>query len=49
MIKPEDEFGETDTTISMPDINDPVMKAFQLLYAKKYFENSLQFAELCGG
>jgi N-acetylmuramoyl-L-alanine amidase len=30
----------------MPEINDPVMKAFQLLYAKKYFENSLQFANM---
>ena len=46
MIKPEDEFGETDSTITMPEINDPVMKAFQLLYAKKYFENSLQFASM---
>ena len=46
MIKPEDEFGETDSTITMPEINDPVMKAFQLLYAKKYFENSLQFANM---
>lgn len=46
MIKPEDEFGETDSTIIMPEINDPVMKAFQLLYAKKYFENSLQFATM---
>jgi N-acetylmuramoyl-L-alanine amidase len=46
MIKPEDEFGETDSTIVMPEINDPVMKAFQLLYAKKYFENSLQFANM---
>jgi N-acetylmuramoyl-L-alanine amidase len=46
MIKPEDEFGETDSTLVIPDINDPVMKAFQLLYAKKYFENSLHFANL---
>ena len=42
----EDEFGETDSTIVMPEINDPVMKAFQLLYAKKYFANSLQFANM---
>ena len=41
-----DEFGENDSTLVMPDINDPVMKAFQLLYAKKYFENSLHFATL---
>lgn len=46
MIKPEDEFGENDSTLIIPDINDPVMKAFQLLYAKKYFENSLRFADL---
>ena len=46
MIKPEDEFGENDSTITIPEINDPVMKAFQLLYAKKYFENSLHFANL---
>ena len=46
MIKAEDEFGENDSTLVMPDINDPVMKAFQLLYAKKYFENSLHFATL---
>lgn len=46
MIKPEDEFGEADSTLVMPDINDPVMKAFQLLYAKKYFENSLHLATL---
>lgn len=46
MIKPDDEFGEADSTLVMPDINDPVMKAFQLLYAKKYFENSLHFATL---
>jgi N-acetylmuramoyl-L-alanine amidase len=46
MIKPEDEFGENDSTLVVPDINDPVMKAFQLLYAKKYFENSLLFANL---
>jgi N-acetylmuramoyl-L-alanine amidase len=46
MIKPDDEFGENDSTLVMPDMNDPVMKAFQLLYAKKYFENSLQFANM---
>jgi N-acetylmuramoyl-L-alanine amidase len=46
MIKPEDEFGETDSTLVAPDMNDPVMKAFQLLYAKRYFENSLRFADL---
>jgi len=45
-IIPDDEFGETDTTIVIPEINDPVMKAFQLLYTKKYFENSLHFANL---
>jgi len=36
--------GENDSTIVMPDLNDPVMKAFQLLYQKKYFESSLQLA-----
>lgn len=46
MIKPEDEFGEADSTITIPDINDPVMKAFQLLYAKKYFESSLRLADM---
>lgn len=47
MIKMEEgEYGESDSTLTMPDINDPMMKAFQLLYAKKYFENSLQFAGL---
>jgi hypothetical protein len=45
-ITPDDEFGETDSTIVIPEINDPVMKAFQLLYTKKYFENSLHFANL---
>ena len=45
-ITPDDEFGEDDSTIVIPDINDPVMKAFQLLYAKKYFESSLHFANL---
>lgn len=45
-ITPDDEFGEADSTIVMPEINDPVMKAFQLLYTKKYFENSLHFANL---
>lgn len=44
VIKPEDEFGESDSTLVIPEINDPVMKAFQLLYAKKFFENSLHFA-----
>ena len=46
MIKLDDEFGENDSTIVIPEINDPVMKAFQLLYAKKFFNNSLQFANL---
>jgi len=45
-ITPDDEFGETDSTIVIPEINDPIMKAFQLLYTKKYFENSLHFANL---
>src|SRR6187200_2538886 len=45
-ITPDDEFGETDSTITIPEINDPVMKAFQLLYTKKYFESSLHFANL---
>ena len=45
-ITPDDEFGETDSTIVLPDINDPVMKAFQLLYTKKYFESSLHFANM---
>lgn len=46
MIIPEDESGENDSTLVMPDLNDPVMKAYQLLYAKKYFENSLLFATM---
>jgi N-acetylmuramoyl-L-alanine amidase len=46
MIKLDEEFGENDSTIVIPEINDPVMKAFQLLYAKKFFNNSLQFANL---
>ncbi len=46
MIKLDDEFGENDSTIVIPEINDPVMKAFQLLYAKKFFNNSLHFANL---
>jgi len=45
----DDEFGESDSTITIPDINDPVMKAYQLLYAKKYFESSLHFANLIEG
>jgi len=45
-ITPDDEFGENDSTITIPDISDPVMKAFQLLFAKKYFESSLHFANL---
>jgi len=40
----DDFSGENDSTIIMPDMNDPVMKAFQLLYQKKYFESSLQLA-----
>ena len=46
MIKLDDEFGENDSTIVIPEINDPVMKAFQLLYAKKFFTNSHHFANL---
>lgn len=46
MIKLDSEFGENDSSIVIPEINDPVMKAFQLLYAKKFFNNSLQFANL---
>ena len=45
-ITPDDEFGESDSTITIPDMNDPVMKAFQLLYTKKYFESSLHFANM---
>jgi N-acetylmuramoyl-L-alanine amidase len=40
----DDFSGENDSTIIMPDLNDPVMKAFQLLYQKKYFEKSLALA-----
>ena len=46
MVRTEDNFGENDSTIIMPEINDPVMKAYQLLYAKKFFDNSLLFAKL---
>jgi N-acetylmuramoyl-L-alanine amidase len=42
----DDFSGENDSTITMPDFNDPVMKAFQLLYQKKYFEHSRLFADL---
>ncbi len=42
----DDFSGENDSTIVMPDLNDPVMKAFQLLYQKKYFESSLILAGL---
>ena len=41
----DDFSGENDSTIVAPDMNDPVMKAFQLLYQKKYFQNSLLFAD----
>ena len=41
----DDFSGENDSTIVAPDLNDPVMKAFQLLYQKKYFQNSLVFAD----
>lgn len=41
----DDFSGENDSTIVMPDLNDPVMKAFQLLYQKKYFQNSLLLAD----
>jgi N-acetylmuramoyl-L-alanine amidase len=40
----DDFSGENDSTIVMPDLNDPVMKAFQLLYQKKFFEKSLALA-----
>lgn len=42
----DDFSGENDSTITMPDLNDPVMKAFQLLYQKKYFERSRLFATM---
>lgn len=45
-VNAEDMYGETDSTIVAPDMNDPVLKAFQLLYTKKFFENSLVFANL---
>lgn len=41
----DDFSGENDSTIIMPDLNDPVMKAFQLLYQKKYFQSSLILAD----
>ncbi len=41
----EEMSGESDSTVIAPDMNDPVLKAFQLLYTKKYFQNSVQFAE----
>lgn len=37
--------GENDSTLVAPDMNDPVLKAFQLLYTKKFFQNSVQLAE----
>lgn len=45
-VNTEEMYGETDSTITAPDMNDPVLKAFQLLYTKKFFENSLVFANL---
>ena len=41
----EEMSGETDSTLVAPDMNDPVLKAFQLLYTKKFFQNSVQLAE----
>jgi N-acetylmuramoyl-L-alanine amidase len=37
--------SEEDSTITIPE-NDPVINALKLLYTKKYFKNSLLFAEL---
>ncbi|MBD0277659.1 MAG: N-acetylmuramoyl-L-alanine amidase [Flavisolibacter sp.] len=37
--------GERDSTIEVPE-NDPVIKALKLLYAKKFFKNSFQLADL---
>lgn len=41
----EEMSGENDSTLVAPDMNDPVLKAFQLLYTKKYFQHSVQLAE----
>jgi len=42
----EEIFGESDSTLVVPDENDPVMKALKLIYQKKYFQNSVKLAEL---
>ncbi|MBD0332791.1 MAG: N-acetylmuramoyl-L-alanine amidase, partial [Chitinophagaceae bacterium] len=43
----QDEFagGESSEGITVPE-NDPVIQAMKLLYAKKYFKNSLRLADL---
>lgn len=45
-MKAEDMYGEDDSTIVAPDENDPVIKALRLLYAKKFFKNSVTLADL---
>lgn len=44
-INIEEMSGEQDSTLVQPDMNDPVLKALLLLYTKKFFQNSVQFAE----
>lgn len=44
-LKAEDVYGEEDSTIVAPDENDPVIKALRLVYAKKYFKNSVTLAD----
>jgi len=42
-ISPEEMTGESDSTI-MYNENDPVLKAYRLLYTKKFFQTSVQLA-----
>ncbi len=45
-LKAEDMYGEDDSTIVAPDENDPVIRALRLLYAKKFFKNSVTLADM---
>ncbi|MBI1341853.1 MAG: N-acetylmuramoyl-L-alanine amidase [Terrimonas sp.] len=45
VIRTEDMYGESDSTIVAPDENDPVIKALRLLYTRKFFKNSVTLAD----
>lgn len=45
MVNTEDISGEEDSTVTF-DENDPVLQAYRLLYAKKFFKNSVMLAEM---